>query len=122
MAKQHQKLASRLRRKKHIRKTIVGTSERPRLSVYRSARHIYAQIIDDDTGTTLLAASSLKMGKVAKAVTGGNKAGATVVGKLLGKAAKKKSIETIAFDRNGFRYHGRIAALADALRESGLKF
>ena len=122
MAKQSKKLASRLRRKKHIRKTVFGTSERPRLSVYRSARHIYAQIIDDDTGTTLLSASSLKMGKVAKGVTGGNKAGAEAVGKLLGKAAKKKSIETVAFDRNGFRYHGRIAALADALRETGLKF
>ena len=92
------------------------------MSVHRTGRHIYAQIIDDDSGRTLISASSLKMGKVAKAVTGGNRAGAAVVGKLLGKAAKKKSITSVAFDRNGFRYHGRIASLADAAREAGLSF
>lgn len=112
---------SRIRRKKHIRKSIVGSSERPRLCVFRSAKHIYAQIIDDETGTTLAAVSSLSPELRDKGI-GGNKEGAREVGRMLGERAVAKGLDSIVFDRNGFRYHGRVAALADAAREAGLKF
>jgi large subunit ribosomal protein L18 len=113
--------AGRIRRKKHIRKSVVGTSDRPRLCVFRSAKHIYAQIIDDSTGTTIVAASSL-MPELRASSTGGNKDGAREVGRILGQRAVEKGLDTIVFDRNGYRYHGRVAALADAAREAGLKF
>lgn len=112
---------SRIRRKKHIRKSIVGSSDRPRLCVFRSAKHIYAQIIDDETGTTLAAVSSLSAELRDKGI-GGNKEGAREVGRMLGERALAKGLDSIVFDRNGFRYHGRVAALADAAREAGLKF
>ena len=118
MAKSSLKLARRLRRHKHIRKTLQGNSEVPRLVVFRSAKHIYAQIVDDSCGMTLVAASSL----ADKVDSGGNKDGAGKVGILLANKAKKANITSVVFDRNGFRYHGRIAALADAARENGLKF
>ena len=111
----------RLRRKKHIRKSVVGSAERPRLCVFRSARHIYAQLIDDESGTTVVAASSLAPELREKGL-GGNKDGAREVGRLLGERAVAKGVESVVFDRNGFRYHGRVAALADAAREAGLKF
>jgi large subunit ribosomal protein L18 len=111
----------RLRRKKHIRKSVVGSTTRPRLCVFRSARHIYAQIIDDETGTTLAAASSLSS-ELRESSAGGNKDGAADVGRLIGQRALAKGVDTVVFDRNGFRYHGRVAALADAAREAGLKF
>lgn len=117
MGRTNPKLRARLRRKRHIRKTISGTADRPRLSVFRSAKHIYAQIIDDVSGRTICAASSLGVD-----VKGGNREGATAVGKALAEKAKAADVQTVVFDRNGFRYHGRVAALADAAREGGLKF
>jgi large subunit ribosomal protein L18 len=105
-----------------IRKKLAGTPVRPRLAVFRSQSHIYAQIIDDDGGRTLVAASSLD-----KDVKGAHKRGADVaaakaVGNLIATRAKAKGIELVVFDRGGFQYHGRIKALADAAREGGLKF
>ena len=116
------KKKARLKRKKRIRKNLAGTRERPRLSVFRSSKHIYAQIIDDTRGHTLVAASS--MDKVVRETPEfENKvAVAGFVGKLLGKRAIEKGIRKVVFDRNGFLYHGRVKALADSAREAGLKF
>ena len=121
MAKTNPKLKSRLRRKKHIRKKISGTTERPRLSVFRSARHIYAQIINDVDGTTLASASSLN-NSFEDGASGGNKEGAKKIGALIASRAIEKGINTVVFDRNGYLYHGRVKALADSAREAGLKF
>ncbi len=119
MAKTNPKHKARIRRKQHIRKAVRGTSERPRLCVFRSAKHIYCQLIDDVAGATLASASSLALkGKQ----HGGNCDGARSVGKKIATAAKKKKIGAVVFDRNGYLYHGRVAALADAAREAGLKF
>jgi large subunit ribosomal protein L18 len=112
------KRLQQLRRRQHVRKRIVGTAERPRLSVFRSSKHIYAQLINDLDGVTLAAASSQSKG----ASYGGNIKAATVVGKKLAEAAKAKGIAQAAFDRGHYRYHGRVKALADAAREGGLKF
>jgi large subunit ribosomal protein L18 len=108
----------RSRRKQGLRKRINGTAERPRLTVYRSLKHIYAQIVDDVTGKTLVSAGTIQ-DNVANA---GNKQGATEVGKVLAARAKEAGISKVALDRNGFTYHGRIKALADAAREGGLQF
>jgi large subunit ribosomal protein L18 len=121
MANTSRKRRLRFRRKKHIRKALFGSGGRPRLSVFRSARHIYCQVIDDETGRTLLSSSSLKA-DLPEGATGGNRAGAKVVGAALAVAAKAANINTVVFDRNGFLYHGRVAALADAAREGGLEF
>lgn len=120
MGKTNISLAGRLRRKKHIRKKLEGTAERPRLSVFRSAKHIYGQLIDDETGRTLASASS--MSKELEGTAGGNKDGAAAVGKLLAAKAKEANITQVVFDRNGYLYHGRVAALATACREAGLEF
>jgi large subunit ribosomal protein L18 len=104
----------RSRRKTGIRKRIEGTPDRPRLTVYRSLKHIYVQIIDDLDGKTLVSASSAKAGK------GGNVDAAVEVGKEIAQKAKGAGITQVAFDRNGFRYHGRVKALADAARKGGL--
>lgn len=109
-----------LRRRRHVRKGIQGTAERPRLSVFRSSKHIYAQLIDDLKGVTLVAASS-KQKDVGMAY-GGNIKAATAVGKKIADLAKEKGISLAAFDRGHYRYHGRIKALADAARAGGLKF
>ncbi len=123
MARTLPKVLGRLRRKRHIRKTVAGTPVRPRLSVFRSGKHIYAQIIDDESGRTLVSASSLVQELSSNdEVDGGNKVGATAVGKLLGERAVAANITHVVFDRNGYKYHGRIAALADAAREAGLQF
>ncbi len=116
------KHVQRVRRAGRVRKKVRGTAECPRLTVFRSSLHIYAQLIDDETGTTLVSASS--MSKTIKATTtyGGNKVAATVVGKALAEAAKAKGITKVSFDRGFYRYHGRIKALADAAREGGLNF
>lgn len=112
---------SRGRRKLRIRKKVSGTTERPRLTVFRSARHIYAQVIDDTTGKTLTAAST--MSKDLKGNLEGNKcAAATAVGALVAEQCKSKSITKVVFDRNGYLYHGRVKALADAARKAGLDF
>lgn len=108
---------ARLRRKKHIRKVVLGTPERPRLCVFRSAKHIYAQIIDDESNRTLCSATSQTIDGAT-----GNREGAAAVGKAIAAAAKECDITKVVFDRNGFLYHGRVAALADAAREGGLTF
>ena len=109
-----------------IRKKIAGTAERPRLSVYRSVSHLYAQVIDDAKGVTLVSAGTVEKGKGAakgdKRPTGGNVASAKEVGKLIAERAKEKGIKKVIFDRGGYLYHGRIQAVADAAREGGLKF
>lgn len=121
MARTHSNSAARLRRKKHTKKVIRGTPDRPRMSVFRSGKHIYAQIIDDETGRTLAAASSLKLA-AGDGVHGGNRAGAARVGQAIAEAALAKDVDKVVFDRNGYLYHGRVAALADAAREAGMKF
>ncbi|MDQ0149826.1 50S ribosomal protein L18 [Eubacterium multiforme] len=119
MFKKADRKASRKRRHLRVRKKVFGTPERPRLSVYRSEKNIYAQIIDDINAVTLVAASSLDKGFEAK---GGNKEGAKVVGELVAKKAADKGITEVVFDRGGFVYHGRIQSLAEGAREAGLKF
>ena len=105
-----------------IRKKLAGTPQRPRLAVFRSQGHIYAQVIDDDGGKTLAAASSLDKDLKTQHKRGSNLAAAKAVGSLIATRAKEKGIEAVVFDRGGFQYHGRIKALADAAREGGLKF
>jgi large subunit ribosomal protein L18 len=105
-----------------IRKKVAGRPERPRLAVFRSQSHIYAQIIDDDQGRTLCAASSMDKELRKQAKGGSNVAAAKVVGQLIASRAKEKGITAVVFDRGGFHYHGRVRALADAAREGGLKF
>ncbi len=135
------KEARRKRRHMSIRRKVVGTSERPRVCVFRSNSHIYAQVVDDTAGRTITAVSSLKLDRAALAAAAaegnakgkGKKKGksksvgtgiaqAREVGRLLAEAAKEKGITSVAFDRGGYLYHGRVAALADAARENGLKF
>jgi len=114
---------ARAKRKKRVRKNIRGTSDKPRLCVFRSAKHIYAQVIDDTTGKTLVEASSLSKGLAPKIKgNGGNKKGAASVGSSVAEQALENDIKIVVFDRNGFLYHGRVKALAEAARESGLKF
>lgn len=122
MAKTNPSYAARERRRKSIRKKIRGTPDRPRLSVFRSANHIYAQIIDDTQGLTLAAASTLS--PELKELEGhhGNVEAAKKVGALLAEKAKNAGVEKVVFDRGGFLYHGRIKALADSAREAGLNF
>jgi len=103
---------------KRIREKLSGTTERPRLNVYRSMNHIYAQVIDDQKGETLASASTLGL----KLKTGGNVAAAKEIGKAIAEKAKAKGVKQVVFDRGGFLYHGRIKALADAAREGGLEF
>ena len=111
---------SRLRRHARLRKKVSGTPERPRLVVNRSSRHIHVQLVDDKTGTTLAAASSIEAD--VRAVEGDKKAHSVRVGQLIAERAKAAGVDTVVFDRGGYTYGGRIAALADAARESGLKF
>ena len=101
-----------------IRRKLTGTTERPRLSVHRSLNHIYAQVIDDQTGETLVSASTLAL----KAKTGGNVAAAKEIGKTIAEKAVEKGVKKVVFDRGGYLYHGRIKALADAARAAGLEF
>ena len=110
----------RLRRHNRVRRKVHGTAARPRLAVFRSNKHIAVQVIDDEAGHTLAAASTLE-GDLRGGATGGIDA-ATKVGTLVGERAKAAGIDTVVFDRGGFRYHGRVAAVADAAREAGLEF
>jgi large subunit ribosomal protein L18 len=112
------KRQKRNRRHRRIRRKVAGTAERPRLCVFRSLRHIYAQLVDDDAGRTLVAASSHNL----DGESGNNTKTAQDVGKLVAERAREKQIDAVIFDRGGYRYHGRIKALADAARENGLKF
>ena len=122
MDQQKTKRHQQLRRRRHVRRNITGTPERPRLTVFRSNKHIYAQIIDDSKGTTLTAASSLDTDAKKDVKHGGNVAAAKAVGKLVAERAKAKGIDAVLFDRGGYLYHGRVKALAEAAREAGLKF
>ena len=119
MVSKADKNAARVKRHYRVRNKISGTAERPRLNVFRSAKHIYAQIIDDVNGVTLVSASSLD-----KAIegNGGNKEAAKAVGKLVAERAKEKNIVDVVFDRGGNIYHGRVKELAEGARESGLNF
>jgi large subunit ribosomal protein L18 len=116
------KLEGRARRKARIRNRVVGTEDRPRLSVFRTARHIYAQVIVDGRGETLVAASTLSPDLKGTLEDDDKTAAARKVGALIGKMCLERQVARVVFDRNGFLYHGRIKALADAAREAGLDF
>ena len=119
MIKKIEKKEIRNRIHRRIRRKLSGTAERPRLAVFRSVAHIYAQVIDDVKGATLVSASTVD--KAAR-TNGGNVAAAKAIGKLVAERAKEKGIKSVVFDRGGYQYHGRIKALADAAREAGLEF
>lgn len=119
MIKKIEKKEIRKRIHKRIRRKVSGTAERPRLAIFRSVAHIYAQVIDDVAGATVVSASTVdKGGKT----NGGNVAAAKAIGKLVAERAKEKGIKSVVFDRGGYQYHGRVKALADAAREAGLEF
>ncbi len=122
MLKGRGKEAARLRRHLRVRKRVLGSPERPRLSVFRSLKHIYAQIVVDTGGETLVSASSLDPEIRGKVKHGGNTEAAKLVGDLVAKRAIEKGIKTVVFDRGGYLYHGRVQALADAARAAGLEF
>ncbi len=125
MINKESKNKTRSRIHDRIRKKMTGSQERPRLNVFRSVNHIYAQVIDDSKHATVVAASSLEIGKVKdgkKHLTGGNVAAATQVGKTIAERAKAKGISKVIFDRGGYLYHGRVKALAEAARAAGLQF
>jgi large subunit ribosomal protein L18 len=122
VSRQNPRVAARLKRKMRVRKKINGSPERPRLCVFRSSKHIYAQIIDDTKGATLVAASTLAPEYKQMEAAKGKVGNAQKVGALLAQRAKAKGISKVVFDRNGYIYHGRIRALADAAREAGLDF
>jgi large subunit ribosomal protein L18 len=115
-------LRQRLRRKRRVRRFIRGTAERPRLTVFRTHKHIYAQIIDDAAGRTLAAASSMDKQIRSSVGFGGNKQAAEAIGRAVAERAKAAGVSKVCFDRGGFRYHGRVAALAEAARAAGLEF
>ena len=120
MKRDARKIERRERRRTRIRARVHGTQQKPRLAVYRSLNHIYAQAIDDDAGTTLVQACTLD--EECSVKTGGNLAAAKAVGELMAKRLKEKGLESVIFDRGGFPYHGRVKALAEAARAGGLKF
>ena len=120
ISKKIQKAA--LRRKRHVRKKVFGTPERPRLSVFRSSRHIYAQIIDDVAGLTLVSASTKAKALADQKGSGGNRKAAEIIGETVAKQALGVGIKCVCFDRNRYRFHGRVKALADAARKAGLVF
>lgn len=122
MGKPTEKVLARKVRQRRVRQKIRGTPERPRLSVFRSAKHIYAQIIDDTTNQVLTAASSLTKAFRDRGESGGNILGATLVGEMVAEQALQRGIQRVVFDRNGFIYHGRIKALAAGARDKGLEF
>lgn len=117
-----EKRQARIRRHIRVRKKISGTTKRPRLSVYRSLRHIYAQVIDDERGVTIAAASTLSPEIRDKINYGGNVEAAKLVGSLIAQKALQVGIKRVVFDRGGYKYHGRVKALAEAAREAGLEF
>lgn len=122
MIKKVDRNKARLKRHLRVRKKVSGTAERPRLNVFRSSKHIYAQIIDDTTGVTLVSASTIDKALKDEITNGGNVEAARKVGQAIGKLAKEKGIETVVFDRGGYVFHGRLKALADGAREEGLVF
>lgn len=112
------RVVAREKKKLKIRKRVIGSAERPRLCIFRSSKHVYAQVIDDATGTTIASASTLDT----DGVTGANKDACAAIGKEVAKRAVAKNIKQVVFDRNGYLYHGRVKSLADAAREGGLEF
>jgi large subunit ribosomal protein L18 len=118
MSNVRKKRVLRIKRKKRIRKKISGTAERPRMSVFRSARHVYVQVIDDTTGRTLASVSSFQKGKAVNA----NVEVCGELGKKVGELCLSQNINTVVFDKNGYAYHGRVKAIAEAAREAGLNF
>ncbi len=122
MFKQIDRKAIRIKKHQRVRKNVFGTADRPRLAVFRSLNHIYAQVINDEQGVTLASASSLDPEFKTAALSGGNIAGAQKVGELVAKRALAKGIENVVFDRGGNIYHGRVAAVAESAREAGLAF
>ncbi len=114
--------AHRLRIHRRVRRRVAGTADRPRLAVFRSLKHIYAQVIDDRTGRTLVSASTLDRQVRQQVRNGGNVAAAKIVGRVVAERARAAGIERVVFDRGGYKYHGRVQALADAAREAGLQF
>jgi len=121
MSQTNPRKVARIKRQARIRKKIRGTSERPRLSIFRSARHMYAQIVDDSVGATLVAASSADKEFKEQPKFDSKKAAAVYIGKLIARRALDKGIKKVVFDRNGFLYHGRVKALSDGAREAGLE-
>jgi large subunit ribosomal protein L18 len=113
---------ARLHRKERIRKKVAGSTERPRLTIYKSLKHLHAQVVDDSSGRTLVSASTLSKELKGKLDEGDKKAAAKQVGLLIAEKCKGAKIEMVVFDRNGFPYHGRVAAIADGAREGGLQF
>jgi large subunit ribosomal protein L18 len=122
MIKQKNRKQAAEKRHGRLRVNLAGTSEKPRLSVHRSVKHIYAQVIDDTKGVTIASAASTEKELKDKLSHGGNIVAAKEIGKIIAERAKKAGVKTVVFDRGGFLYHGRIAALADAAREDGLTF
>jgi large subunit ribosomal protein L18 len=122
MIKKIEKKEIRNRIHRRIRRKLSGTAERPRLAVFRSVKHIYAQVIDDTAGHTVVAASSSEKVAATGKSGGGNMSGAKAIGKLVAERAKDKGIKAVVFDRGGYHYHGRVKALAEAAREAGLEF
>ncbi|MCH7704578.1 MAG: 50S ribosomal protein L18 [Planctomycetes bacterium] len=122
MGRQNDRATRRHRRQRGIRKRVIGNAESPRLSVFRSHKHIYAQIVDDEAGVTLCSASTLSKDVRDTVPYGGNIVAAKAVGAALAERAKSARVQRVCFDRGGYRYHGRLKALADAAREGGLVF
>ncbi len=120
----HERANRRLRQRRRwrVRRRLKGTAEQPRLGVFRSLKHIYAQVIDDDTGRTVASASTRDQGLASQVKYGGNKDSAAIVGKAVAERALAAGVKQIKFDRGAYKYHGRVAALADAAREAGLEF
>jgi len=114
--------AARQRIRQRIRKRVTGTAERPRLAIHFSARHVYAQVIDDDQGQTIVSASTAEEGLLGKSKPAANRSTAEAVGKAIAERLLAKKTDTVVFDRGGFQYHGKVKALADAARAGGLKF
>lgn len=122
MSSTNPRTLARIKRKARIRKKIRGTADKPRLSVFRSARHIYAQIIDDRAGATIVTASSVELAFKEKPKFESKRAAADFIGQLVAQRAIEKGIKKVVFDRNGFLYHGRIKAISDGARKAGLEF
>lgn len=122
MFKKEPRNVTRKRRHRRVRNKVSGTSDRPRLNVYRSLQHIYAQVIDDYNNRTLISASSLDPDVMKGLASGGNQEAAKRVGELIGKRAKAQNITRVIFDRGGYQYHGRVKALAEAVRNEGIDF
>jgi large subunit ribosomal protein L18 len=122
MSRTRDRKQRRMRIRQRYRHTVRGTGDRPRLAIFRSLRHVYAQVIDDEQGVTVVSASTQDTDLAGKVKHGGNREAAKLVGTAIAERAKKQGVETVVFDRGGFNYHGVVRAIAEAAREAGLKF